>query len=159
MRFLLLLLLASPAAATDIFDVRVQKVADGVYVASRAEPLRPYVEGNVTFIINEHDVVAVDAGGSSKIARNIIAEIRKLTPNPVSTLVCAGEGGPGRRRPLPVRAGDGRRRSGGALLLSGELREARRRGSEESEGHGTTPLRRFRRSSHRIHRFPPFLDR
>ena len=86
-RFLLLLLLASSASATDIFDVRVQKVVDGVYVASRAEPLRPYVEGNVTFIINEQDVVVVDAGGSPKIARNIIAEIRKLTPNPVSTLI------------------------------------------------------------------------
>ena len=76
-----------PAFATDIFDVRVQKVADGVYVASRAEPLRPYVEGNVTLIINEHDVVVVDAGGSPRIARNIIAELRKLTKNRVSTLV------------------------------------------------------------------------
>jgi cyclase len=86
-RFLLLLLLASPALATDIFDIRLQKVVDGVYVASRAEPLRPYVEGNVTIIVNEHDVVVVDAGGSPRVARSIIAEIKKLTPNPVRWLV------------------------------------------------------------------------
>jgi glyoxylase-like metal-dependent hydrolase (beta-lactamase superfamily II) len=86
-RLVLLLLLAASASATDIFDLRLQKVVDGVYVASRAEPLRPYVEGNVTIIINERDVVVVDAGGSPCIARNIIAEIRKLTPNPVSTLI------------------------------------------------------------------------
>lgn len=86
-RILLLLLLTSSASATDIFDIRVQKVVDGVYVASRPEPLRPYVEGNVTIIINEHDVVVVDAGGSPRAARNVIAEIKKLTPNPVRWLI------------------------------------------------------------------------
>ena len=87
MRFLIPLLLACTANATDIFDIRVDKVVDGVYVASRAEPLRPYVEGNVTIIINEHDVVLVDAGGSPRAARNVIAAIRKLTPNPVRHLI------------------------------------------------------------------------
>jgi cyclase len=88
MRLLLCtLLLAGSASATDIFDIRVQKVVDGVYVASRPEPLRPYVEGNVTIIVNEHDVVVVDAGGSPRAARNVIAQIRKLTPNPVRWLI------------------------------------------------------------------------
>src|SRR5688572_876638 len=86
-RLLLLLLLALPASATDIFDIKLHKVVDGVYVAARPEPLRPYVEGNVTIIINEHDVVVVDAGGSPRVARNIIAEIKKLTPNPVRWLI------------------------------------------------------------------------
>jgi glyoxylase-like metal-dependent hydrolase (beta-lactamase superfamily II) len=78
-----LLLLAS----TDLYDIQVRKVVEGVYVASRADPLRPYVEGNSTIIVNEHDVVVVDAGGSPRIARNTIAEIRKLTPNPVRYVV------------------------------------------------------------------------
>lgn len=78
-----LLLLAS----TDLYDVQIRKVVDGVYCASRAEPLRPYVEGNSTIIINEQDVVVVDAGGSPRIARNTIAEIRRLTPNPVRYVV------------------------------------------------------------------------
>ena len=86
-RLLILLLLATSARATDIFEIRTERVADGVYLASRAEPLRPYVEGNVTIIINERDVVLVDAGGSPRAARNVIAAIRRLTPNPVSTLV------------------------------------------------------------------------
>lgn len=85
------LLLASPAAAgasaSDLYEVQILKVVDGVYVASRAEPLRPYVEGNSTIIVNEHDVVVVDAGGSPRIARNTIAQIRRLTPNPVRYVV------------------------------------------------------------------------
>src|SRR5688572_29043111 len=86
-RLLILLLLATSARATDIFEIRTERVVDGVHLASRAEPLRPYVEGNVTIIINERDVVLVDAGGSPRAARNVIAAIRRLTPNPVSTLV------------------------------------------------------------------------
>src|SRR5687767_14324643 len=74
-------------ASTDLYDVQIRKVVDGVYVASRADPLRPYVEGNSTIIINDRDVVVVDAGGSPRIARNTIAEIRKLTPNPVRYVV------------------------------------------------------------------------
>ena len=86
---LLLILLATRALAqeSDLYDIRVSKVTDGVYVAARPDPLRSYVEGNVTIIINERDVVVVDAGGSPKAARKVIAEIRKLTPNPVRYLI------------------------------------------------------------------------
>ncbi|HEY0160861.1 MAG TPA: MBL fold metallo-hydrolase [Thermoanaerobaculia bacterium] len=82
-----LLLSLALLASADLYDIQVRKLVDGVYVASRADPLRPYVEGNSTVIVNEHDVVVVDAGGSPRIARNTIAEIRKLTPNPVRYVV------------------------------------------------------------------------
>jgi glyoxylase-like metal-dependent hydrolase (beta-lactamase superfamily II) len=68
-------------------DIRMTRIAEGVHVASRPDPLRPYVEGNATIIINEHDVVVVDASGSPRVARKVIAEIRKLTPNPVRYVV------------------------------------------------------------------------
>jgi glyoxylase-like metal-dependent hydrolase (beta-lactamase superfamily II) len=89
----LALLLALPAAvhgqrkASDLYDVRIQQIRDSIYVAYRPEPLRHFVEGNVTIILNEHDVVVVDAGGSPTSARNVIAEVRKLTPNPVRYVI------------------------------------------------------------------------
>lgn len=90
MRLLALLFLATFVSAetpSDLYDIQLKKVADGVYLAYRAEPLRPYVEGNVTIIVNEHDVVVVDAGGSPRAARNVIAHIRKLTPKPVRAVI------------------------------------------------------------------------
>jgi glyoxylase-like metal-dependent hydrolase (beta-lactamase superfamily II) len=80
--------LADPTTpATELFAVQLREVVPGVHVASRAEPLRPYVEGNVTLIVNDRDVVVVDAGGSPAIARNTIAALRRITSNPVSTIV------------------------------------------------------------------------
>ncbi len=89
MRIIALLLVAAAAAAqeSDLYDIRVAKITDGVYVASRPDPLRSYVEGNVTIIINERDVVVVDASGSPRAARKVISEIRKLTPNPVRYVI------------------------------------------------------------------------
>ncbi|HYR28890.1 MAG TPA: MBL fold metallo-hydrolase [Thermoanaerobaculia bacterium] len=89
MRFLLLALLAPRvlAAESDLYDIRVSRIADGVYVAARPDPLRSYVEGNVTILINDRDVVVVDAGGSPRAARKVIAEIRKLTANPVRFVI------------------------------------------------------------------------
>ena len=72
---------------SDLYDVRIRKVKDGIYLASRPDPLRTFVEGNVTIIINDEDVVVVDAGGAPVAARNIIAEIRKLTPKPVRYVI------------------------------------------------------------------------
>ena len=75
------------APGDDLYALEVHRVAEGIYVAMRPEPLRLYVEGNATIIINEHDVVVVDAGGAPLAARNVIAEIRKLTPNPVRYVI------------------------------------------------------------------------
>ena len=74
---------------SDLYDIKITKVKDGIYLASRPEPLRPFVEGNVTIIINEHDVVLVDAGGAPSSARRVIAELKKLTPTPVRSLADA----------------------------------------------------------------------
>ena len=91
---LAILLLAVPATAvsaqskkSDLYDIKIRKIKDGIYLAYREEPLRPFVEGNVTIIINEHDVVLVDAGGSPASARKVIAELKKLTPNPVRYII------------------------------------------------------------------------
>jgi glyoxylase-like metal-dependent hydrolase (beta-lactamase superfamily II) len=70
-----------------VFDRDLEKVADGVYLAFRPEPLRNYVEGNSVIIVNKTDVVVVDTGGSPASARSIISHIKKLTPNPVRYVV------------------------------------------------------------------------
>ena len=88
--FLAVLVIAATARAdpaTYRHDVRVARVAPGIHVASRPEPLRSYVEGNATIIINERDVVVVDASGSPGAARKVIEAIRTLTPNPVRYVV------------------------------------------------------------------------
>ncbi len=90
---IVLFLLAWPAVlrgqskSSDLFTVKIKKVTENVYVAYRPEPLRYFVEGNATIIINEQDVVVVDAGGAPLAARNTIVEIKKLTSKPVRYLV------------------------------------------------------------------------
>lgn len=64
-----------------------EEVAPGIHVAIRPEPLRYIVEGNVTIIVNDEDVVVVDGSGSPIAARRIIRYIRSLTERPVSVLV------------------------------------------------------------------------
>lgn len=74
-------------AQSDLYAIKIRKVKENIYVAYRPEPLRNFVEGNVTIIINEHDVVIVDAGGAPAAARNVIAEVRKLTSKPVRYVI------------------------------------------------------------------------
>jgi glyoxylase-like metal-dependent hydrolase (beta-lactamase superfamily II) len=68
-------------------DLDVKQIARDVYVASRPDPLRYFVEGNATIIVNEQDVVVVDGGGSPEAGRNLVAAIRKMTSKPVRYLI------------------------------------------------------------------------
>jgi glyoxylase-like metal-dependent hydrolase (beta-lactamase superfamily II) len=63
------------------------KVARGIYAALRTEPGRNIVNGNATVIVNDRDVVVVDATGTPASARELIAATRRVTPLPVSYLV------------------------------------------------------------------------
>ena len=75
------------AQSPDLYSFKIKKIKDNIYLAYRPEPLRKFVEENVTIIINEKDVILVDGGGSSTSAKNIIAEVRKLTPNPIRYVI------------------------------------------------------------------------
>lgn len=65
------------------------EVAPGVFAFVFDNPLGDAagVDGTAVVIINESDVVVVDAQWSPTSARRIIAEIRKLTPNPVRYVI------------------------------------------------------------------------
>jgi cyclase len=56
----------------------LKQLAPGVYAAVR-QVSAGSADGNTIFIINDSDVIVVDAGGYRTDARQIIAEIRKLT--------------------------------------------------------------------------------
>ncbi len=80
---LILLLFAGRAFASANFDI--QKIADGVYAAI-VKPGSP-VGSNAAFVINKDDVVVVDTHLRPSYARELQAEIMKLTPLPVRYVV------------------------------------------------------------------------
>ena len=63
------------------------RVADGVYAAIRTDSSVNVVHGNTTIIVNDHDVVVVDAAGTPAAARRVIAAVKRLTGKPVRYLV------------------------------------------------------------------------
>ena len=68
-------------------DFEVVKLANGVYTFTQREPLASPINGNTTVIINEADVVVVDTRITPASAREVIREIRRLTPLPVRYVV------------------------------------------------------------------------
>lgn len=85
--FLITGLFAWPLAQAPGKKFEVTKVAEGVYVIIKTDTLKQPMEGNVTVIINDEDVVVVDGSQTPSSARTMIAEIRKLTDKPVRYLI------------------------------------------------------------------------
>ncbi len=83
-----LLLALGPATAAAAAPVhpgfQVQRLADGVYAAVRTDPPGLMVDANSLFIVNDADVVVVDAPEASA---ELIAALKTLTDKPVSYLV------------------------------------------------------------------------
>ncbi len=84
----LLLFAAAPRAASgQAGDFELVRLAEGVYVARRTEPPGLTVNANSVFIINEADVVVVDATLTPGTAREELAALRRLTDKPVRYVV------------------------------------------------------------------------
>jgi glyoxylase-like metal-dependent hydrolase (beta-lactamase superfamily II) len=84
----MLAVLPRPASADGgIYDLELVPVKPQIYLIRRPDPLRQPVECNVTFIVNDQDVIVVDGGGSPLSATNAIKLIRSVTDKPVSTLI------------------------------------------------------------------------
>src|SRR5689334_46827 len=73
---------ASPGPADGGFSV--ERLADGVYAAVRTDPPGLMVDANSLFIVNDNDVVVVDAPEASV---QMIAALRRITGKPVSYLI------------------------------------------------------------------------
>ncbi|HSK71545.1 MAG TPA: MBL fold metallo-hydrolase [Pyrinomonadaceae bacterium] len=76
-----------PAQTKQTENSEVQKVAEGVYTLIRKEPPSLWFDPNVTFIINEADVIVVDANITSKSSKEVIAALKKLTDKPVKYVI------------------------------------------------------------------------
>jgi cyclase len=85
---LCLLFVAAPLAAFgQAGNFELVKLTEGVYVARRTEPAGLTVNGNSVFIINEDDVVVVDATLTPGTAKEELAALRRLTDKPVRYVV------------------------------------------------------------------------
>jgi cyclase len=67
------------------FDV--QKIAEGVYAVIRKDLPGLMVDANNVFIINDEDVIVVDANGAPAITRQVLEALRKLTDKPVKYVI------------------------------------------------------------------------
>ena len=75
---------APMAKAEAASSFEVQKIAEGVYAVIRTYPPGLMCDGNSVFIINDQDVVVVDAPEAS---RDFLAALRKLTKKPVKYVI------------------------------------------------------------------------
>jgi glyoxylase-like metal-dependent hydrolase (beta-lactamase superfamily II) len=82
---LLMTAVVSPAAGASAQSFDVAKVAEGVYAAIPRTGVP--VGSNGAFVVNEHDVLVVDTHLRPSFARELLAEIKKVTPLPVRYVV------------------------------------------------------------------------
>lgn len=81
---------AAPAAGTAAESApgfTVETLAPGVHALVRTKAPGFFLDANVLFVVNDGDVVVVDANLTPSSAEASIAALRKLTPNPVRYLV------------------------------------------------------------------------
>ena len=82
-------LLPARAGASERADTALvrEQLADGIWVFRAPSSLDLWTATNIVVIENERDVTVFDSNSRAGTARQVIAEIRKLTPKPVRTLI------------------------------------------------------------------------
>lgn len=68
-------------------DFTIERLSDGVYAAIRNRPPLFSFDPNNVFIINDDDVIVVDANASLAATRELVAALRRLTSKPVKYVV------------------------------------------------------------------------
>jgi cyclase len=79
------LLFSSLAVAADAPDFTVKKLADGIYAA--VSPDRSKAGSNAGFVVGDNGVVVIDTFQDVGPARDLLAEIRKVTNLPIRFVV------------------------------------------------------------------------
>lgn len=65
----------------------VARLAEGVHAVIRLEPVGMMFDANNAFIVNDEDVVVVDANATASSTRETIAALRRITAKPVRFVV------------------------------------------------------------------------
>ena len=78
---------AAPVPAIHVGGVGIVPLGSGVFAAIRDEPLGLAVNANSLFIVNDSDVVVVDAQFTRQATLEDLAALRRLTPLPVSFVI------------------------------------------------------------------------
>lgn len=78
---------AQPVSTNPAKNFKLEKLAEGVYAVIRQDAVGFMVDANNVFIINDHDVIVVDANGAPGITREVIAALRKITTKPVRYVI------------------------------------------------------------------------
>jgi glyoxylase-like metal-dependent hydrolase (beta-lactamase superfamily II) len=68
-------------------DFEIQKLSEGVYAAIRKQPPLFSFDPNNVFIINDDDVIVVDANASLAATKELLSALRKLTGKPVKYVI------------------------------------------------------------------------
>ena len=76
------LLIAAQPITTDTH--RFTEIRNGIYLAQTTDPV---FNSNAVVIVNDDDVVLIDSHVTPSKARDLIAAVRSLTPNPITALV------------------------------------------------------------------------
>ena len=77
----------APAATPPDTSLIKEVLADGIYLFRAPSALDIWTATNVVVIVNDQDVTVFDSNTRPRTARMVIAEIRKITPRPVRTLI------------------------------------------------------------------------
>ncbi|MGE0554784.1 MAG: MBL fold metallo-hydrolase [Gemmatimonadales bacterium] len=77
----------TPPVAEGGGGVELTRVAPGAYAAIRTEPLSLAVNANSLFIVNQRDVVVVDAQFTREATLENLAALRRVTRLPVSVVI------------------------------------------------------------------------
>jgi glyoxylase-like metal-dependent hydrolase (beta-lactamase superfamily II) len=75
------------AAPPSPYRFEIERIADGVYVARRAEHAGLMFNANAVFVVSDDEVVVVDTTITPSSAKELLAAIAKLTTKPVRFVV------------------------------------------------------------------------
>jgi glyoxylase-like metal-dependent hydrolase (beta-lactamase superfamily II) len=96
----------SSAAATPyangLFDLTWRKLAEGVWVGQRPDPMRYPVVANSVIVVGDDGVLIFDGGGFPAQGEQVLAKVKTLTPLPVKYVVISHWHGDHNRGIFPI---------------------------------------------------------
>lgn len=93
---------ASAPNANGLFDLTWRKLAEGVWVGQRPDPMRYPVVANSVIVVGDDGVLIFDGGGFPAQGEQVLAKVKDLTPLPVKYVVISHWHGDHNRGIFPI---------------------------------------------------------